>query len=230
MSNTVAAISETVAMQRDRDRPTLSLYAPDGARKYLNRDERLRALAAIEFLEPRQALFALTLAWTGGRVSEVLALTPASFQVEMAIATLRTLKRRKFTMREVPIPPPLMRALDERFCLSTARLDPQRADRRLWCWHRVTAWRIIKRLMARAQISGQQASPRGLRHGFGVGTLQSGIPLNLLQRWLGHTRLTTTAIYADASGPEAIAFAQLFWAFDNVPATFCDGNPTRQTE
>ena len=80
-------------MSRDRDPEPFSLYAPDGARKYLNRDERQRVLAAIEFLEPDQALFALTLAWTGARVSEVLALRPSSFQVELGVVALRTLKR-----------------------------------------------------------------------------------------------------------------------------------------
>jgi integrase/recombinase XerD len=57
------------------------LYTPHGNRKYLNSTERRRALAATATLRPDQALFALTLAWTGARVSEVLALTPSSFQV-----------------------------------------------------------------------------------------------------------------------------------------------------
>jgi integrase len=137
MSNTVApSPEERAAVPRNADLQPLSLYAPDGARKYLNRDERQRVLAAIELLEPRQALFALTLAWTGARVSEVLALTPSSFQVARGV----------------------------------------------------------------------------------VGTLQSGVPLNLLQRWLGHARITTTAIYAAACGPEEIQFAERFWR-SRPPAT-----------
>ena len=36
----------------------------------------------------------------------------------------------------------------------------------------------------------------------GVACIEKGIPLNLVQRWLGHARLTTTAIYADAVGEE----------------------------
>jgi integrase/recombinase XerD len=185
MSNTVAAIPETAAMGRDRDPPALSLYAPDGARKYLNRDERQRVLAAIEFLEPDQALFASTLAWTGARVSEVLALTPSSFQVERGVVALRTLKRRRHHIREVPIPPELMAALDRHFRILPKQRDPLVADHRLWPWHRATGWRLIKSVTRRAHIVGLPASPRGLRHGFGVGTLQSGVPLSLLQRWLG---------------------------------------------
>lgn len=212
MSNTVAASrEERAAMSRDRDPEPFSLYAPNGARKYLNRDERHRVLAAIEFLEPDQALFALTLAWTGARVSEVLALRPSSFQVELGVVALRTLKRRSHHIREVPIPPELMGALVRHFAISERQWDSRNADTCLWPWHRTTAWRLIKSVMHRNRITGLSASPRGLRHSFGVGTLQAGVPLNLLQRWLGHARITTTAIYADACGPEEIAIAGKFW-------------------
>jgi integrase/recombinase XerD len=60
-------------------------------------------------------------------------------------------------------------------------------------------------------LTGRQATPRGLRHALGVRTLQSGVPLSLVQRWLGHARMSTTAIYADGSGPEEVAFAAKFW-------------------
>ena len=188
-----------------------SLYSPTGARKYLNRDERQRALAEMAKLPPDRALFCLTLAWTGARVSEVLALTPSSFQLGQGVISLRTLKRRKHHVREVPIPPDLIAALDRHFDFSAMQRNPQQADSRLWPWHRVTAWRLIKLVMARSQVSGRQASPKGFRHGFGHGSLQSGVPITLLKRWLGHARITTTEIYADACGPDEVAFAQRFW-------------------
>ena len=80
-----------------------SLYAPNGARKYLNRAERDRALAVMQELPVEQALFALTLAWTGARISEVLELAPNSFQTDTGIVSIRTLKRRKPWVREVPL-------------------------------------------------------------------------------------------------------------------------------
>lgn len=49
--------------------------------------------------------------------------------------------------------------------------------------------------MAAGGVSGPQATPNGLRHGFGVAAIQAGIPLNFPQRWFGHAQLTTTAIY-----------------------------------
>jgi integrase/recombinase XerD len=191
-------------------REGVSLYAETGGRKYLNRDERVRVLRALEALRPDQALFAQMLAWTGARISEVLALTPASFQVEDAIVAIETLKRRRHCVREVPIPPALMRALDAHFEIGQAqRRGEDRAP--LWPWCRVTGWRIVKRAMNRSGILGRQACPRGLRHGFGVTVLQAGVPLTLAQKWLGHARLSTTAIYAAVCGPEEREFAARYW-------------------
>lgn len=211
MGNTVAGVERervtTVSWRADAS----SLYAPNGCRKYLNHAERQRALEAMTLLKSDQALFALTLAWTGARVSEILALTPSSFQLEIGTVAIQTLKRRKHSVREVPIPPALMTQLDRTFGIALAQRNPERARRRLWPWCRSTAWRIIKRVMHQSGITGSHACPRGLRHAFGVGTLQASVPITLVQRWLGHARLSTTAIYVDASGPEETAFAKRFW-------------------
>lgn len=192
-----------------------SLYDQAGRRKYLTGAERQRALAAMAGLAPERALFALTLAWTGARVSEVLALTVSSFQIDACVIAIGTLKRRRAVVREVPIPPQLMTALERQFHLRAKQRDPESSCERLWPWCRVTAWRLIAKAMQQAGISGRQACPRGLRHAFGVGGLQAGVPLNLLQRWLGHARISTTAIYADACGPEEAAIANRFWQTAN---------------
>jgi integrase len=207
---------DKIVAPKNHDQPrarheAASLYDPQGGRKYLTLAERQRALGTMATLDPDKALFALTLAWTGGRVSEVLALTPASFQVDGGVVAFRTLKRRRFCVREVPLPEGLIHAIDDRYGVRTAQLDPLAAVAPLWPWHRTTAWRVMKHIMSRSGIVGRPACPRGLRHGFGVGTLQSGVPLNLIQRWLGHANISTTAIYADASGPEEQAFAARFW-------------------
>jgi len=214
MSKTVTGKNARVVSDpRSRGRDDgASLYAIDGGRKYLNRAERQRVLVAAESLDPDDALFVLTLAWTGARVSEVLALTPMAFQIECGVVAITTLKRRRFSVREVPIPESLMVALDFHFTLRAAKRDPSVSHSRLWPWHRTTAWRAVKEIMRRANVTGRPACPRGFRHGFGVGTLQSGVPLNLVQRWLGHAKIETTAIYASACGPEEREIAGRFWA------------------
>jgi site-specific recombinase XerD len=207
MSNTVTEKNRAADHWRSEGS---QLYATDGQRKYLNKAERRRALAVMEKLRPSESLFALVLAWTGARVSEVLALTPASFQIDSSIVTLVTLKRRKHCVREIPIPPALMARLERHFSLRHLQEGGQ-VFSKLWAWCRVTAWRIIKKVMRLAHIFGRRACPRGLRHGFGIGTLQSGVPLTLIQRWMGHARLSTTGIYATVCGPEEITFARQFW-------------------
>jgi site-specific recombinase XerD len=44
-----------------------------------------------------------------------------------------------------------------------------------------------------------------------VQAVTAGVPLDLVQRWLGHAQLTTTAIYADAVGAEEQAIVQRMW-------------------
>jgi site-specific recombinase XerD len=68
------------------------------------------------------------------------------------------------------------------------------------------------RVVAAARLEGPHASPKGLRHGFGMAAVSAGIPLNLVQKWLGHAQLTTTAIYADAVGAKEKDIAQRMWA------------------
>jgi integrase/recombinase XerD len=188
-----------------------SLYTDGGERKYLNRQERGRVLRAMKQLEPERALFALLLAWTGARLSEVLAVEPGSFQVERSVVALRTLKRRRPHVREIPIPPDLMSAIDAHFGLAALQGDPTTANRRLWRFSRVTAWRCVKGAMRQAGIEGRRASPRGLRHAFAIAALQAAVPITLVQRWLGHAGLATTAIYTQFCGAEEADFAARLW-------------------
>jgi site-specific recombinase XerD len=216
MGKTVSSVGRRDPASGEQPPPyAFSLYAQDdtagGGRKYLNHEECRRVLAASATLERRPALFVLVLAWTGARVSEILALTPRAIQVERSLISIVTLKRRRWSVREVPIPPELMQSLAQEFSLLATQQDQEHCSDRLWPMHRVTAWRHVKRVMAGANVSGRAACPRGMRHAFGVGTLQAGVPITLVQRWLGHARLSTTAIYAGVSGPEELAMAKKFW-------------------
>jgi integrase len=114
-------------------------------------------------------------------------------------------------VRQVPLPGELLRALDRAFKLRRRQADPDLAVRWLWRWSRTTAWRRVKEIMAAAGITGPPAMPNGLRHGFGVNAFQSSVPPHLVQRWLGHASLRTTAIYGDVIGPEERAFAARMW-------------------
>jgi site-specific recombinase XerD len=45
-----------------------------------------------------------------------------------------------------------------------------------------------------------------------VAAVTAGIPLNLVQKWLGHAPLSTTAVYASAVGAEEKDIAKRMWA------------------
>ena len=75
----------------------------------------------------------------------------------------------------------------------------------------MTGWRAGHAVMQEARLDGPHASSKGLRHGFGVAAVSAGIPLNLVQKWLGHAHLSTTAIYADTVGAEEQDIAQRMW-------------------
>ena len=66
-------------------------------------------------------------------------------------------------------------------------------------------------MLAAAGIAGTHASPKGLRHALGVNAVGQGIPLNMVQRWMGHAQLSTTAIYAEAVGEEERSIAARMW-------------------
>jgi integrase/recombinase XerD len=60
--------------------------------------------------------------------------------------------------------------------------------------------------------AGPHATPRGLRHSFGLRAIRSGVPLNLVQRWLGHASMHTAAIYLQAIGDEEHEIAARMWS------------------
>jgi site-specific recombinase XerD len=65
--------------------------------------------------------------------------------------------------------------------------------------------------MKSAKIAGPHATPKGLRHGFGINAVTCGVPLNTLQQLFGHAPLSTTSIYADAMGPEKRQLVERMW-------------------
>jgi site-specific recombinase XerD len=183
-----------------------SLRSQAGQRKYLNSDERARFLVAAQRVSPEVRTFCLTLVYTGCRVSEALNLTGADIELTSGLIAIRSLKKRHVVaVREIPVPSSLLDELAEVHSLSAM------VSYRLWPWGRTRGWQAVKRVMNEAGISSLPASPKGLRHAFGVHAVLSGVPLNLIQKWLGHADIATTAIYTNVLGPEERRVAERMW-------------------
>ncbi|HWJ69191.1 MAG TPA: tyrosine-type recombinase/integrase [Sphingobium sp.] len=184
------------------------MYDGVGQRKYLTAKERVSFLYAAAQRGETVHSFCWMLATTGCRISEALALSRQSIDFESGHVIVECLKKRgKKIFRTIPLPPELLNLL--RALLSVGVLPRER----LWPWSRMTGYRRVREVMVSAGIVGPHATPKGLRHAFGVCAIQSNVPLNLIQRWLGHADIKTTAIYTSAMGPEEREFASRTWKF-----------------
>src|ERR1700675_4748409 len=123
----------------------LQIHDTAGRRKYLSGDERARFLRAADRLAPRLRALCHVLAYAGCRVSEALALTIHHVDAERLTLTIKTLKRRRSVFRVVPVPQATVEML---------LMLPLDAAGRFWSAHRVTAWRMVKAAMRRADING----------------------------------------------------------------------------
>jgi len=188
------------------------VFDREGNRKYLTIAERTAFLEAAAGMPAEVRTFCMVLAYSGARLSEVLALAPQRIDRAAGLVVIESLKkRRRGLYRAIPMPSGVLAELNRVHEVFTARQHAEFGRARLWPWSRTTGWSRVKEAMASARIIGPQATPKGLRHGFAVAALQSGVPINFVRRWLGHSRLSTTEIYADAVGEEERAIAAKFW-------------------
>ena len=186
-------------------RSLVSLYTQQGQRKYLTQQERRQFINAAKSEAQLVSAFCCLICDTGCRISEALSLTPKHIDSSDGVIVIECLKKRRpGVYRAVPVSPQLLTQLTQ----LTASLPK---NERIWPWCRMTGYRRIKQVMKQAQIIGPQASPKGLRHSFAIAAIGAGVPLNLVQRWLGHADMATTAIYTHVVGNEEKQIAEKMW-------------------
>lgn len=184
----------------------ISLYNSKGQRKYLNSQERQRFLDSTKHLRIDRKLFCQILYFTGARISEVHNLMPLSVDYSNKTLVIETLKKRKKGIyREIPVPSFLLDELQ-----SFIQRKGINDNIPLWDFSLRTASRYVKGAMIKSDISGQQSSAKGLRHGFAVYAV-SKVPITLVKKWLGHARLETTEIYLSVVGLEEREMAKRMW-------------------
>lgn len=203
--------------------PEMRLFSPEGERLYLTADERDRYLNALDDEDPADRMFCQVLHYTGCRPTEALQLIPSRVRIDEGGLTFRSLKKRKQDMRGrdklpqfrlVPVPKVLLENIDLVFDIRAKQKKGKDLDVPLWSMSRATAWRLVKRVMDRAGITGKQATSKGLRHGFGVAmvTAENPVPIHVLADLMGHSDTKTTEIYLQVVGEEKRQMVVDVWA------------------
>jgi len=184
---------------------TADIYDKLGRRKYLTQQERRRFRQHVGKLPHDRQAFCLMLYYTGCRISEALELPRERIDLEAGIVVFRTLKqKRNDVYRIVPLPPEYINFLESRI----RHPDPYS---RIWPFCRKTGYRAVKQVMAMAGIKGIHASPKGLRHGFGVDCVLENVPLTNIREMMGHRDVETTAIYTNVIGKELRKLVSRTW-------------------
>ena len=209
--------------------PEMRLYSATGERLYLDAGERAAFLSALDAEAPANRMYGHVLHYTGCRPTEALQLTVGRVLIAEQALVLQSLKKRRIDnrgrervpqYRTVPVPAALIESLDLVFNLRARQRRPEQTgrpganrDAPLWAMSRPTAWRLIKRVMARANIQGRQATGKGLRHGFGVAMVTAGrpLPIHVLSQLMGHASTKVTEIYLQMVGEEQRRLVMEAW-------------------
>ena len=174
-------------------------------RKYLTADERTRFLAAVRaHPKPTVQTLARTLAMTGCRVSEALAIRACDVDLAASELRIATLKRRRAAWRAVPVPRGPGARARARAPRTASPGEPSRPNAAALARHPPDRESAGGRAHAHRRHRGaRRPCPRGLRHSFG-GSRPSrpGVPLTTIAAVLGHADVSTTALYATAVGAE----------------------------
>jgi len=188
--------------------PVPSLLDERGQRKYLTSKERQAFLKAITKLPDAEHLYCAMLVWTGCRPSEARLIRYEHLDLAENVIIIPTLKKRRNNVfRRVPVPDTFLLQL----VIYCDAHGINNTTQKLWPWGRTKAYEVVKQVLTKLGQVRSTAMPKALRHTFGVYAIQKGIPVHLLQRWMGHAKASTTAIYMDVMGKEERGFARKMW-------------------
>jgi integrase/recombinase XerD len=168
--------------------------------KYLTSDEVEKLLAQPDISTPSglrdKAMFELLYA-TGMRVSELIHVRPADFEMELGIVRCLGKGNKE---RLVPVGKSALQAVETYLARGRAALAGKREsewlflNRRGGSLSRVGFWKILVACGRRAGIS-TPLTPHLVRHSFATHLLERGADLRSIQLMLGHSDISTTQIY-----------------------------------
>ena len=132
----------------------------------------------------------LVLRFSGARLGEVLQIDDTQ-DINWREGEIRilTLKRRQRTYRTVFLPQLVLTEL------SRLLVEFPDLQSRLFSVHDRVFRRVFAERAQKAGIPKELAHPHVLRHTRAIEMIRAGVPLTLIQQLLGHSALTTTAVY-----------------------------------
>lgn len=151
--------------------------------------------ALIRCASHARAALLMLLQWRAGlRVSEAVAIERRDVRLDGERPTLMVRRGKGGKARVVPVHPELAAALRNVMAFAHQGAGP------LVQAHRVTGWKWVQAAYQRARAlggiqPGRRIGTHTLRHSAARHWLLHGIPINVVQRWLGHASLDTTLIY-----------------------------------
>ncbi|NKC02230.1 MAG: tyrosine-type recombinase/integrase [Pseudomonadales bacterium] len=155
---------------------------------------------------------------TGARVSELLALTPSSFHIDIenndSFVSLQTLKKPRrghpaISKRQAGPPKRMVPLRNGAYLdrvqrhLETFKTKP---NERIFSFTRQTANNRLKRIAAQLPNLPFEPSVHTLRHSFAINCVIHGAPIRILQMWMGHSNIASTEIYTRVLGTETAHF------------------------
>jgi integrase/recombinase XerD len=152
----------------------------------------------------------IDLLWvTGARISEALSVKVENVDFRGRHVAMPTLKRPGGVVmyRGIPLQADFLGELavylNNHHRTSQDRIIP---------WRRTKAWEVISSVLLEVGVPRDRAFPHAFRHGHALFALSNGVPINVIQRTLGHSTILTTQTYVQATGQDiAHSYDRIRW-------------------
>jgi integrase/recombinase XerD len=160
----------------------------------LSREEEARLITHAYRMKGERGLLIKTLFQTGARVSEFVNIKVEDVFFEEQMILIAKAKGGK--SRYVPIVPELAQEL--RTHVGQRTVGYLFETNRTTCYSTRRIQYIVKETADQAEIT-KRVYPHLLRHSVATTLLEQGMPIEQMQKFLGHSKLETTQLYAESS-------------------------------
>lgn len=167
--------------------------------KYWNKEEARKIIEATD--KPRDRLIMEIMYQTGARVSELLMITSKDIDFHASVIRIPTLKRKKLHIRVIPINSKLLGEIAKYIVL----IKPE-DNEPLFKIKRVRVFQIVREICKKAELFDERSHPHTFRHSFAVLCVICGVPILILNEWLGHANVENTLIYTKVLASDSRGF------------------------